>query len=205
MKLRTYLRSTATRSMSQRFGILLLIGILCLCTAMRCKKDNYIFEELQGLEDARVFVTLDPEKTVYAVGDIISISGVITPGDLEMSDFSSLAYFDLPSDYHLYHEDGEEVAHGAFSLPLGEQYRNEGFDTDKSKYTFKASFKLEKSGKYRLQKGKKALANRNDGTVFYSTLNVTVYSGVRKPKGYRTDIPMYFTNNDKTYFAINVE
>lgn len=203
MKSLSYLNSMDISPLFRRCIYFFLIVVTCLCTAMRCK-DNYLFEELLGLEAASIHVVLSPQKDNYKIGDTISITGVITPDDLNLEDFSTLAYFDLPANYMLYDEWGEKIDHGAFSLLFGEEYYREGFDKDKSKYMFKVSLRLEKSGVYRIQKEKKILTNRKDGTVFYSTLNITLSSGVRKPHGYRTDIPMYFTNNDKTYFAINV-
>lgn len=205
MKLQNYLRFMDIKSIYRKCAAVSLICILCICTAMRCKKDDYIFHELKGLENSSVQVVVEHVKQKYTIGDIITIKCEVRPSTLNMKDFSQLAYFDMANDYHLYEVNGETIAHGAFSFPLGDEYQSEGFNEEKSKYSFLTTLKLEKAGKYRLQKSKKFLAGRTDGEIFFSTLNITVYSGIRKPRGYTGAVPMYFINNAKTYMDIHVE
>jgi len=188
--------------MLKRFGSFFLFGILCLSTAMHCEKKPSV-EELKGLGNTSIQASFHPDKQIYAVGDTISVSGTIRPNDLKMSDFSTAEHL-VAGDYRLYQENGEDIAYEAFSAIFDEKHNGGGFNGDKSEYRFVSSLKLIEPGRYRVQIGKELLRGRNDGEVFYSTLYISVRSGVQDPREYSTMIPIYFTNNGKTYFEIEV-
>ncbi|MBP3944571.1 hypothetical protein J5U18_13615 [Sphingobacteriaceae bacterium WQ 2009] len=192
----------------KRISLLGCIAIFCLCTAMRCKKADWMYEDIDRLEDAKVFVTLSPDKNIYNVGDTVFITGKFLPKDLNMKDFSLIESSIWVNSFKFCIND---------SLKFGDRYyeklhndttlNNSQFSSDRLSFSFKQAYILNLPGRYRIDYGVEPpfKAIDSQGNKIYSTLYISILSGKRRPRGYNTDAIMYFTNNKKTYIEIEVQ
>ncbi|GHE37149.1 hypothetical protein GCM10017764_20460 [Sphingobacterium griseoflavum] len=173
---------------------------------MRCKKDDYVYESVNRIDGAKVLVTLLPEKTSYTVGDTVSIEGTFLPKDFGMEDFSMIEDSPWVKDFMFFKVGSHDILYDVISIIQNDNFRNESFSSDYLSYSFKRSYRLERAGSFHINHGVENTWNNKDaqGNIIYSALSITILSGKRKPRGYRTDAIMYFTNNDKTFIDIEV-
>ncbi len=182
------------------------IVVLSICTAMQCKKDDYVYENVDRIEGAKVFVTLLPKKASYKVGDTITMQGTFLAKDFGMKDFSMIENNPWVKDFLFFTVASHTILYDVNSIIQDDNYRNESFSSNRLSYSFKRSYRLERAGSFHINHGVENTWNNKDaqGNIIYSTLNIRILSGKRKPRGYRTDAIMYFTNNDKTFIEIEV-
>ncbi|GHE37140.1 hypothetical protein [Sphingobacterium griseoflavum] len=162
---------------------------------MRCKKDDYVYYDLQGLEGKKIDISLTPTNLSYKVGELISITGTMLPQDIGLDDFKSLEDPSL-SDFRFYDQNNlPNIDYDAFGL-VGVKT---GFNSDKTAYNIKYTYVIKKSGLYKIMNDP-SFSSQN----IYSLIYISVLTGKRKPKGYRGYVPLIFTNNDKTFIDIEV-
>ncbi|MBP3944576.1 hypothetical protein J5U18_13640 [Sphingobacteriaceae bacterium WQ 2009] len=192
----------------KRISLLGCIAVFCLCTAMRCKKADWMYEDIDRLEDAKVFVTLLPDKKIYNVGDTIFIEGKFLAKDFNMKDFSMISNGPWVSSFYFYSNDSKDVEYKYHKRFYNDTTLNNGqFSSDRLSYSFKKSYMLKLPGRYRIDYGvgRPWKAIDSQGNKIYSTLDIRILSGKKRPRGYSTDAIMYFTNNKKTYIEIEVQ
>jgi len=171
------------------------IVVLCICTAVKCKKDDYVYYHLEGLAGRKVNITLNPDNPLYHVGDVITIEGTIKPEDLGMVDFDML---ESPAIWGFLFYDQNNIPNIDYQS-FSEESFSEDFDESKSAYIFWYTFQLKKKGKFRIMNNP-SFSSRG----IYSLVYISVLSGKRKPRGYEGYVPLVFTNNNMTYIDIEV-
>lgn len=206
MKLPSYLGCMAIRINCKRLVLYSSVVVLSICTAVKCKKDDFVYDYLDRIEGSKVWVSLLPEKANYKVGDIITIEGSFFAKDFQLENFSVIENDPWVKDFEFYDVTTHKIQSNSYSIVQDSNLRIETFSPDRSSYRFKRSYRLERAGRFHIDHGVENAWNNTDaqGNRIYSTLSITILSGKRKPRGYRTDAIMYFTNNDKTFIEIEV-
>ncbi|MBE8715341.1 hypothetical protein [Sphingobacterium hungaricum] len=179
----------------RRFILLASFVALSVCTAMQCKKDDYIYYDLEGLEGKKIEIGLTPASSSYKVGELITIEGKITPQDIGLSDFQKLEEPTLASFYFYDQNNIPNIDYEAFKLVSSETR----FNDDRTTYSIKITYEIKNKGLYKVMNDP-SFSSHN----LYSVVYVTVLSGQRKPRGYRGYLPLVFTNNNKTFMEIEV-
>ncbi|MBP3944552.1 hypothetical protein J5U18_13515 [Sphingobacteriaceae bacterium WQ 2009] len=163
---------------------------------MRCKKADYVYHDLEGLEGKKVDISLIPKSLSYKVGELIKIEGTITPQDIGLVDFEN---FEEPiiADFYFYDKNNfPNIAYEAFSLVSTEKELN----SDRTVYMIKYTYSIKKKGSYKIMNDT-TFSSRN----IYSLVFIRILSGKRKPRGYEGYVPLVFTNNNKTFIEIEVQ
>lgn len=181
------------KTFTKRILMLCLVIITCISTALKCKKDDWIYEGLPGLEGKKVFADIIPNKALYKVGDTLSVEVSIKPSDLSLDNFDKLEEGGVTS-YILYDKNNNSTSDLGTYFPLND---TSYFSTDKSVFTMASRIKITKKGSFTLA----GIGGSNES----GHISVSVFSGQRIPRGYLGLIPIIFNINNKGYLNIEVE
>jgi len=197
MRLRDYSNFMAIKLNSKRISLFASIIIMCVSTAMHCRKADYIYRPLEGLEGKKVWLELKPQQAVYKVGDTVLFEIQVKAADLGLQDFRLLDYisvslfdlFDKNNDLKL---DYDACKRGLVIANLS---------SDKLTYTQNDSIILQKAGKFRISRPIYTYLKQPTKGL----LSITIFSGKRVPRGYIGQVPIYFKESQQPYIDIEVQ